>query len=112
MTQQTAYPPQFGYPTTVALPPRYGYQTPPAAPQSTGTNGMAIAALVISLHSFGLPGVSIVGAILGHVARHQIRRTGQDGDGVALAGIIIGWAITGLYLALVGFIIVAAVLAN
>jgi uncharacterized protein DUF4190 len=101
MAQQTAYPPQFGY------------RTPVAAPQPvSGTNGLAVASLVISLHSIGLPGVSIVGAILGHVARGQIRRTGDDGAGAALAGIVIGWSVTALYVVLLAAVILIVVLAN
>jgi len=38
-----------------------------------------------------------VGAILGHIARGQIARSGEQGDGIALAAIIIGWIFTGLF---------------
>jgi hypothetical protein len=34
---------------------------------------------------------------MGHVARKQIRERGEQGDGFALAGIIIGWVITGFW---------------
>ena len=57
-----------------------------------GTNGIAIAALVVSLASVvmfcGIP--SFVAVILGVIAMRQVRRTGQDGFGLALAGTIIG----------------------
>lgn len=79
------YAPQPGY-------PMYGYQP---APQ---TNGLAIASMVVSIVSFvglcgyGLGGyLGILGAILGHVAKRRIRESGESGDGMALAGIIIGW---------------------
>ena len=68
--------------------PGYGY-TPPKP-----TNGMAIASLVVSLAGLltcGLAGA--VGAILGHVAKRQIRARDQAGDGLALAGIIVGWVV-------------------
>ena len=62
----------------------------PAAPvvYSRPTEGMAIASLVSAL--LGAP---IVPIILGHMARNRIRESGgmKDGDGLALAGIIIGW---------------------
>lgn len=78
-------PQQSPYGQPYAAP--YGYQPP--AP----TNGLAIASLVVSIISItafcGL--TSIVGAILGHVARKQIRERGQGGSGMALAGVIIGW---------------------
>ena len=60
-----------------------GYGQPPAG-GSTGTNGLAIAALVTSFLC------SPLGIILGFIARGQIKKTGQSGDGLALAGIIIG----------------------
>jgi hypothetical protein len=52
--------------------------------QAQGTNGMAIAALVTSLLC------SPLGVVLGFVARSQIKKTGQSGNGLATAGIIIG----------------------
>jgi hypothetical protein len=41
-----------------------------------------------------------IGAILGHAAQKQIRASGgaQGGEGMALAGIIIGWIATALML--------------
>ncbi|HKE64626.1 MAG TPA: DUF4190 domain-containing protein [Micromonosporaceae bacterium] len=82
-------------------PSPYGYPYAPAPPRST--NGMAVASLVTSiaglltLFCYGIGAIAgIVGAILGHVARGRIRESGQDGGGLALAGIIIGWTTTGL----------------
>lgn len=37
---------------------------------------------------------SIVGFILGHVALSQIRKTGEDGRGMALAAVKVGWVFT------------------
>jgi hypothetical protein len=52
------------------------------------TNGFAIGALVCGIVPFfgGIPAV-----ILGHVARGQIRRTGERGDGMAIAGLVLGY---------------------
>lgn len=69
--------PQYGQPQYGQ--PQYGYQ--PA--RQPGTNGFAIAALVCAFVC------SPLGIIFGFVARTQIRRTGQGGDGLALAGIIL-----------------------
>jgi hypothetical protein len=112
----TYLPPQpEGQPSPPAYPdptsPYQAYQTPvyPApypymAPPGRSTNGMAIAALVVScvgvlgLCAYGLGGwIGAIGAILGHVGRRQIRERGQGGDGMALAGIIVGWIATGLF---------------
>lgn len=81
--------------------PNYGYQTPILVASAPRTNALAIASLVCALTGLALCGVpSIVGAILGHVARRQIKERGEAGDGLALAGIICGWIIFGLMLLL------------
>jgi len=76
------------------LPPsdQPGYAAP--AP----TNGLAIASLVCALVGLATFVTAPVGAILGHVARKRIQQTGEQGAGVALAGIIIGWVVTGRWL--------------
>ncbi len=38
--------------------------------------------------------VPLLGAILGSVALGQIRRRGERGKGLAIAGIVVGWTIT------------------
>jgi hypothetical protein len=51
-----------------------------------GTNGMAVASLVLGVLGFG-----IFAVIFGHVGRSQISRTGQLGGGMAIAGLILGY---------------------
>jgi hypothetical protein len=107
-------PPAYGQPQPGYGPPQPAYGQPqapygqlqpaygqpvygqPMYVQPTPTNGMAIAALVCSLAGLLIFISAPVGAILGHVARKQIRQTGEQGDGMALAGIIVGWILTGL----------------
>ena len=50
-------------------------------------NGLALAALV---SAFLVPVLPI---ILGHVALRQIRTSGEDGRGMAIAAIILGWGV-------------------
>lgn len=72
-------------------PPNFG--PPPGgmpAPQA-GTNGLAIASLILSVVGFFCGIGSIIGIILGFIARGQIKQTGQGGAGLATAGIIIGF---------------------
>ena len=58
-----------------------------------GTNGLAIASLACGISQFMLgPLPTIPAIVLGHMARHQIKRTGEDGAGLALAGLLLGWA--------------------
>ena len=54
------------------------------------TNALAIVALVVS---FFMP---IAGIVCGHLALAQIKRTGEEGHGMALAGTVIGYTLTGL----------------
>jgi hypothetical protein len=109
---QPAYDPynQAGYAVPSSGTPAYGQPTygQPGYPQqpvygqpmyvaSKPTNGMAIASLVCSLAGLLVLISAPVGAILGHIARKQIKETGEEGDGMALAGIIVGWVLTGLF---------------
>ncbi|TDP89295.1 uncharacterized protein DUF4190 [Leucobacter luti] len=61
------------------------YQAGPGAPQQAPTNTLAIVALIASFF------VSVAGIICGHIALSQIKRTGERGRGLALAGTIIGY---------------------
>lgn len=79
---------------------------PPAV--AATTNGLAVASFVCALLQpfFGL--TTIPAVILGHSARRQIRRTGQRGDGLAVAGLVLGWlGLVVFTLMLVGFVVAA-----
>lgn len=69
------------------LPPQQQpqYSQPYGAPAQPGWNTMAIVAFVVTFF------VSIVGIILGFIALSQIKRTGEQGRGLALAAVIIGF---------------------
>lgn len=73
----------------------YSYQ--PSAPP---TNGLAIGSLVASILGLTfVPAIgSIIGVILGYMAKRQIAESGGTvgGEGIAKAGIIIGWIGIGL----------------
>jgi len=59
-----------------------------AAAGST-TNGLAIASMVLGI--VWLEGLgAILALIFGHVAKREIRDTGQRGGGMATAGIVLG----------------------
>lgn len=66
------------------------------------TNGLAIGAFVTAFF------VPLIGAILGHVAYSQIKRTGEGGQGLAIAAIVIGWVGTLIYVVIFGIMIAAA----
>lgn len=112
--QPYGQPPAYGEPPPYGQPPAYGEQQPygpPAAygqspygmppyggyPMPPGTNGLAIASLVCSLGGLVTCISAPVGIVLGHVARRQIRQTGEQGDGLATAGLWVGYILTGLF---------------
>ena len=75
------YPPSGGYPP----PAGGGYGAPSyPPPPAQGTNGFAIAALI-----FGIIGGALLGFIFGFIALSQTKRTGQNGRGMAIAGIVL-----------------------
>ena len=91
------FPADPGLPPPVYPPPPYpgpaapGYYQPYSPQKPQGTNGKAIAALVTSVAGLvccGLP--AIAGIVLGIMAMRETRASGQDGYGLALAGVIIG----------------------
>lgn len=76
--------------------------TPGYGPPPKGTNVLAIVSLVCAVSGVFTCISAPVGAVLGHVARRQIAQNGEQGAGLALAGIITGWALTGLGLLVCG----------
>jgi Domain of unknown function (DUF4190) len=100
---QQYYPPAQPYQPYQAQQPYQAY--PPVRP----TNGLAVAALVCGIAAF-VTGIACIPAIVcGHIARRQIRRTGEQGDGLALAGLILGYVSVALFVvAVVAIVFVAS----
>ena len=105
------YPPPGGYPYPGGYPGYTGDPYDPYRPMKPpGTNGKAIGALVSSLAGLvfcGLP--SIAGIILGIIAMRETKRTGQDGFGLAVAGVAIGSAILALVLLYVLIMVIVGI---
>ena len=85
-------PPHPGY-GPPGYPPPYGYRPP--------TNTMAILSLVFAFV------FAPVGLGLGIAARRQIRRTNEQGDGLALAAIIIGGIATGVFVLMIVVLVIS-----
>ena len=101
------YRPQPGFGPPPGFGPLEAGYAPPYQRPATGTNGLAIAALVFGLlWLWGLG--SILGLAFGLLGRKQIReRAGwQSGDGFALSGMSLGFV--GVILALVLTVVVVA----
>jgi Domain of unknown function (DUF1707)/Domain of unknown function (DUF4190) len=64
------------------------YQPPPPS----GTNSMAIAAMVLGVAEFFTAGLTAIPAVVcGHIARRQMKLTSQRGDGLATSGLVLGY---------------------
>lgn len=118
-------------PTAPAAPayeaPAAPAYTPPAAPAYAApaygapaagygqaatqkTNTFAIISLVASIAGW-ITGITfIVGIIFGHISLGQIKKTGENGRGMAIAGLVVGYV--GIALTIIGIIIFIAVLAT
>jgi len=94
---QPGYPPPAppgyaapGYPPPGYAPP--GYAPPYAAyPPAASTNTMAILALI-----FGII-IPPLGIVFGIIARSQVKQSGESGEGLATAGLVVGLVLTALY---------------
>jgi hypothetical protein len=76
-------------------------------PAPTSTNSLARASMILGVAEFFSMGLTAIPAVIcGHVAKREIRQTGQRGDGLATAGLTLG------YMAIVfwGIIIVLSIL--
>ncbi|MGH3291309.1 MAG: DUF4190 domain-containing protein [Trebonia sp.] len=91
-------------PGGLVSPYQVGFQYPvPVAP----TNGLAVGSMVCGIAEIFTLGLAAIPAvILGHLARGQIRRTGERGDGMAIAGLILG------YLGIAGWLFVILAIAS
>ena len=97
---QAWMPPGQAWPSTATMPPGpYGGQALPGygagrpdlgAGQPAGTSGWAIASFVL-----GVLGGTVLGIIFGIIALKRIRRLGQKGRGLAIAGLVLstGWLV-------------------
>jgi hypothetical protein len=74
------------------------------APVAT-TNTMAILSLVFAFV------FAPAGIVMGHVAKKQIRQTGEQGEGLATAGLWLGYIFTSIYVLICAFYVVVAVIA-
>ena len=93
-------------------PPPSGYPPPPPPPVyqsgSGRTNGMAIASLVLGILGWLYLIPAILALVFGYIARGQIRERGEQGMGLAVAGIVLGWVWIGLAVIVIVLLIILA----
>lgn len=113
--QNPQYPsPQYGQPQYGQ--PQYG-QAPYGGAgfrSAPATNTLAIVSLVLAV--LGLTFIpliaSVCAVVCGHVAKGQIKRTGEGGSGFATAGLIVGYVSIALFVIVVGAIFIFAIAAS
>jgi len=111
-SDQPSVPPVPPTPPAPAAAPAYApapaapaYAAAPAAPK---TNVLAIVSLVSAFF------ISLVAIITGHIALSQIKKTGEQGRGLAIAGLIIGYVglVVGIIIAIVWTIAIGAAISS
>jgi type IV pilus assembly protein PilA len=91
--------------------PRCGFSAQPGAQSNRdspgvysipATNGKAIASLALGLF-FLIPFLSVIAVVLGHLALSEIRKSAgtMKGEGLAVAGLVLGYIGSGLFLILI-----------
>lgn len=101
--------PQYGQPQYGQAPyVGAGFRPAPA------TNTLAIVSLVLAV--LGLTFIpliaSVCAVVCGHVAKGQIKRTGEGGSGFATAGLIVGYVSVALFVLVVAAIFIFAIAAS
>ena len=92
-------------------PPPAFTQSPMLPPQrARKTSGMAIASLVLGILWIYWLG-SILALVFGYIAKKEIRDSNEpiEGNGLATAGIVLGWVGVGTLTVVIGLIVLAAV---
>ena len=83
------------------MPPPAPVPMPPPPPRAYNTWAIVsvsfAASTVLGSWFFG----GVVAVVTGHVARHQIKRSGEAGGSLALAGLIGGYVAVGLFVAFI-----------
>ncbi|MER0245641.1 DUF1707 and DUF4190 domain-containing protein [Streptomyces sp. HSW2009] len=84
----------------------------PAVPQTflpvpPRTNSSATGALVCGILGTMVGITAIPAVVLGHKARAEIRRSGEQGDGMAVAGLVLGYLVIGFVALLVAAVVLA-----
>ena len=95
-----------GDPPSVVPPPVTGPEGAVSAQRPI--NSLAIVSLVAGIAGYVIPHPFIAGLVAivtGHMARRQIRQTGESGSGLALAGLILGYVHLVLSILLVGLFV-------
>ncbi|SFB59273.1 protein of unknown function [Cohnella sp. OV330] len=93
-------------------PPVYDYARPPLTPPAR-SNSKSVAALILGIGSIVIPFIGfflgVVGIIVSAISLKEIRVRGEQGSGMAVAGLICSIVGTVLYFVIIALIIIFAI---
>ena len=98
--------------TEQSLPPPAPMPPAPLGAPARPTSALAIVSLIAGILGWTLMPFlgSLAAVICGHMARAEIRRDPSiDGDGMAIAGLVLGWAAIGLSVLAVVLVVIVIV---
>lgn len=99
---------QYQYTTFNNFPP--GFQPPPP-PLPPKTNGKSIASLVLGILSLFIPYIGfimgIIAIVFASLSFKELKKTGEQGKGLSIAGLVCGIIGTVLYGLIILFVILA-----
>ena len=92
-------------PAYAPAPAAPAYAAAPAAPK---TNVLAIVSLVSAFF------ISLVAIITGHIALSQIKKTGEQGRGLAIAGLVLGYLglVAGIIFGIIWIAVIGTAVSN
>lgn len=99
---------QYAPPAYAQPQPAYAqqYAQPTVAPP---TNVLAVISMISSIVGVFFWGIfAVAGVIMGHIALSQIKKRGEGGRGMAVAGLIVGYAAIGVWLLIAAFLLIVA----
>jgi len=95
--------------------PAYAQPQPAYAPQyaqataAPPTNVLAVISMISSIVGVFFWGIfAVAGVIMGHIALSQIKKRGEGGRGMAVAGLIVGYVAIGVWLLIAAFLLIVA----
>jgi hypothetical protein len=105
--------------STAVVATPVNYQQPNVYVNQQPTNGLGIASLVcgilgiLGMCGYGVGGFipAVLAIVFGHIARGQIRRGNGGGDGMAVAGLIMGYISAGVALVVILILIFVFIIA-
>ena len=95
----------------MSYPQPYEKAEPPVQYMAPPTNTLAVVSLAAGIASYFMVPVlgGLIAIVTGHMARREIRRTGEGGAGFALIGLILGYVHFAILFVIIAALVVVLV---